>query len=209
MAIRLIIRQGIAAFGFGAQSQSHMLGARDAPSQTGEIGDLAFFQLQFDFADGLAVLSGLHLAMVDRHLDKTVAAFDRIAGAINRCLEYWAQFAPLLPGGVFCQGGMARQAAVGLRAGEFFFPFLAIGGPTRALYSLDIMLTDPADPERETLVAQRAFGGVEIDRYQPVALGGLAGQALQPAVEHAQHARRNLEFQLNFAGHLSSLGPNE
>src|SRR5205085_2598263 len=90
-----------------------------------KLGGFALFEFQFHFAERYGLPPRLYAAFVDRKLDLAAVPLDGIDGALHPGFEYRLESAAQLFAQQRLERGIARCIEVGLRAGNFAFPFVA------------------------------------------------------------------------------------
>jgi hypothetical protein len=105
--------------------------------------------------------------------------------------------------------GAERRAARGAQirrvAVDPLFPLAAAEQAGRTvsvrLDGLHPLVADVSHPQRHPVSAQRVLGGIEIDRHQIFFLRAPIAMQRAQALEPADRARRDFEFQLDFLAH--------
>src|SRR5262245_45458708 len=125
------------------------------------------FEFQFKLADRYhRTMAGVELATINRQVDCTRFIGQGIMGPANAGLEH----RPEPTADLLCYQVLERrptdQIQLGLCAGNFSFPFVALNWCRIAgrLDRLDMTLADAANTQHQAFLVKRMFVVIEIDR---------------------------------------------
>ena len=182
-------------------------------------GRFALAQFQLDLGDGLALVAGTHLALVEGDFDDgpglAPAPGDLRGVADEIGVEHRLQAAQVQVGQFRRPAAVVEQRGVQGGIGQRPFPFVALGQPGQALAAtlerLDETLAITPHAQGDLGVGQIAGVGVVIAVGQLVALPAVLATLLQQrmSAQGVEGGRTGAQLDFGFFGHWRILAPEE